>query len=687
MSSQSSNCSSYRNFESRVRGSSSSLEFRKKFDDSSRKNNRRAMIDHILTALGPAPIAVEMEFDGKDVESAERLMQQADELTREHNDKLTGAVAAALPDSELFFKCLMRRARQAYATGRFQSCARDCRLYLDRRASITRGDESDDAVDVLFLLSDACKGMRKDVEARNHVNEAMKLISRFAATSCGTDRADSQRFKDEKAELFKRFLSRRQKPTVASSTRLKNSQEDKEVPAVLGKNHEYLSCASDAVDLVYDPSKGRCLYARRNIPAGSVVIVDRPFAWCTDTAALARNCLHCHASLRLDHSAPVPCRNCRSVLFCSENCRAVSWNKYHRFECRIFNYFHINKLQRTSSLLAYRTVITAALSGINGDADLSSTRGINRDFLKLHEDEDATPIDAVAPDPEKYKPDDYKTVFALKTHGGDFTPEDNFERAVQSIFLARCFIDALSLSAEETEKSSTDKDLLRTLAVAMLHSMHAINCNAYEIVENVRDESSKIFEPRNVGGAIYSTVSLTNHSCYPNVVRHSYPCGAVVVRSIRFIPQGAEVLDCYGQHFLESDRDTRRKFTAAKYHFDCQCDACVNDWPMQLPTDKFDFKCKKCFGKCRKTTRSYAECTSCGQKTDINKYYIMLQNSVKKRLSALTKMYDGNYSEALPLLLEHSDCIDKILSEPSLETVKTQQSIIQCLNALSSTSV
>ncbi|CAB0035146.1 unnamed protein product [Trichogramma brassicae] len=363
------------------------------------------MIDHILTVLGPAPIAVQSDFNGKDVELAERLLQQVDnEQTREHDDKLTEAVAAALPDSELFFKCLMRRARQAYATGRFQSCARDCRLYLDRRASIMRGDESDHAVDVLFLLSDACKGMRKDVEARNHVNEAMKLISRFAAASCGTDRADSQRFKDEKAALFKRFLSRRQKPAVASSARLGNSQ-------------------------------------------------------------------------------------------------------------------------RTSSLLAYRTVITAALSSVNGDDDLSSTRGINRYFLKLHEDEDATPIDAVAPDPEKYKPDDYKTVFALKTHGGDFVPEDNFERAAQSIFLARCFIDALSLSAEEAEKSSTDKDLLRTLAVATLHSMHAINCNAYEIVENVRDESSKIFEPRNVGGAIYSTVSLTNHSCYPNVVRHSYPCG------------------------------------------------------------------------------------------------------------------------------------------------------------------
>lgn len=157
--------------------------------------------------------------------------------------------------------------------------------------------------------------------------------------------------------------------------------------------------------------------------------------------------------------------------------------------------------------------------------------------------------------------------------------------------------------------------------------------------------------------------------------------------SLRYIPEGSEILDCYGQHFLENKRDSRRRLLAEKYYFVCQCEPCLGDWPIALPSDKFNFKCKKCLKKCRIRTRNATECTACGQKTETSKLYALLQNSMKKRLAALTKMYDGHYEDALPLLLEHANCIDKILSEPSLEAVKTQQSIIQCLNAMSSTSV
>ena len=129
----------------------------------------------------------------------------------------------------------------------------------------------------------------------------------------------------------------------------------------------------------------------------------------------------------------------------------------------------------------------------------------------------------------------------------------------------------------------------------------------------------------------------------------------------------------------------RRKLLAQKYFFECQCEACLYDWSSSLTSDQFNFKCKICSKPCRRT-RNATQCMTCGQKTEISKMYNLLQSSIKKRLTALTKMYDGNYEEALPLLLEHGNCINKILSEPSLEAVKTQQSIIQCLNALSSTS-
>lgn len=144
------------------------------------------------------------------------------------------------------------------------------------------------------------------------------------------------------------------------------------------------------------------------------------------------------------------------------------------------------------------------------------------------------------------------------------------------------------------------------------------------------------------------------------------------------------MLDCYGQHFLQSNKDSRRKALKEKYFFECQCEACTSDWSSTLPCDTFDFKCIKCFKPFQKDN-DILECTSCSYKTDIKKLYSMLHDSIKNRLNALSKMYDGNYSEALPLLLEHANYIEKILVVPNLEAVKTQQSIIQCFNAISVT--
>lgn len=99
-------------------------------------------------------------------------------------------------------------------------------------------------------------------------------------------------------------------------------------------------------------------------------------------------------------------------------------------------------------------------------------------------------------------------------------PNANLIRTIEAIFFAKCLIFVLS----KLDIVCTTETFV-TLAVAVLHHLQAINCNAYEIIENVYDETTRVWEPRNIGGAIYTTVSLVNHSCYPNVVRHTYSNG------------------------------------------------------------------------------------------------------------------------------------------------------------------
>lgn len=116
---------------------------------------------------------------------------------------------------------------------------------------------------------------------------------------------------------------------------------------------------------------------------------------------------------------------------------------------------------------------------------------------------------------------DYETVYQLETHCSQVDPKENFHLALTCIFLAKLFEFVLKNEREISLKQSE----IILIAVGNFRHLQAIGCNAYEIVENVRNQRTKAIEPRNVGGAIYTTVSLTNHSCYPNVIRHSYPHG------------------------------------------------------------------------------------------------------------------------------------------------------------------
>lgn len=209
-------------------------------------------------------------------------------------------------------------------------------------------------------------------------------------------------------------------------------------------------------------------------------------------------------------------------------CRKEAWETYHQYECSVFNYFFesslSNESQQTSYLLlAYRTTIVQALS-LRNHAEANCA--LNPDFLRYHANGNARNKDDISKEcaelglTKPHSPLDYRTVLQLETHCVDTEPNVNLIRTTEAIFLAKCLVFVLSKS-----DVTCTKETLVPLAVAMLHHLQAINCNAYEIIENVRDETTRVWDPRNIGGAIYTTVSLVNHSCYPNVVRHSYPNG------------------------------------------------------------------------------------------------------------------------------------------------------------------
>ena len=67
--------------------------------------------------------------------------------------------------------------------------------------------------------------------------------------------------------------------------------------------------------------------------------------------------------------------------------------------------------------------------------------------------------------------------------------------------------------------SSENKSAV-TIVTLLLRHLQSSSCNAYEIDELVRRRHQAISEPSNIGGAVYATISLSNHSCAPNTIRY-----------------------------------------------------------------------------------------------------------------------------------------------------------------------
>ena len=155
------------------------------------------------------------------------------------------------------------------------------------------------------------------------------------------------------------------------------------------------------------------------------------------------------------------------------------------------------------------------------------------------------------------------------------------------------------------------------------------------------------------------------------------------MRALRPIEKGAEILDCYGPHFLKDEKNMRRECLVKKYHFFCTCEACSFDWKMPL-SDEVQYKCS-CSNLMVKSIPE--KCSKCSNRIDCKKIHRRLEESKKKRLSAISKIYEDNHAEALPILLDYSNFIEKNLAEPNLEAIKTQQAIIQCWNSMACTSV
>lgn len=159
------------------------------------------------------------------------------------------------------------------------------------------------------------------------------------------------------------------------------------------------------------------------------------------------------------------------------------------------------------------------------------------------------------------------------------------------------------------ENSESEFNFIGGLVLRNLQFLQFNTHEVYELQESKADKSSKtIF----IGGGIYPTLALFNHSCNPDIVRFDkiqkfcrikifwqfiflryYKGSAVHVHSVSNIKSGGTISENYGPIYSQNPIDDRKSTLKEQYWFDCNCKPCYENWPLyeNMKTDEIRFRC------------------------------------------------------------------------------------------------
>jgi len=415
---------------------------------------------------------------------------------------------------------------------------------------------------------------------------------------------------------------------------------------------------SDACDVVHDPLLGRYIIATREILPGEVVLNEKPYASIMLADSRLDHCSHCYKFTL----APIPCPSCYHCLYCSKECRSVAYKLYHRVECPIGEIMEKSGVDKFA-ILAVRTLVVTPLDTVCKYCKPISVGDVGNLHSGIQND-------------DVYRADSYEAICGLVTHAENRTAHDLFRRAAIAIFLLRCLCFA---GFFETENPTVD--ILSGAGGLLLSHLQSFPCNAHEIAEfDLDPEAVATSVPHELGAGIYATLSLFNHSCDPAVTRNFYG-DRCIVRTIRLVRAGDELSDNYGAVFPMQSRSERHAKLLPQYFFECQCTACLEEWPLfsTLREAGPKWRCSNCFSA---LPAGRTKCIQCGSEMNLAEYIDRLRKSDKAYKDAFAKLLKCSVNEALPAFLSHLQVMSELLCPPCADYCACQEAVKQCFSIM-----
>ena len=405
----------------------------------------------------------------------------------------------------------------------------------------------------------------------------------------------------------------------------------------LEAHHPDIPSLSSKVSIETTETRGRFTVAVDQIRAGEVVCLEKAALLAVTPSKAASHCLHCSQSCM----TPLPCPGCCSVVFCSEDCREREMTAHFR-ECRLGEF--------VASLPARSNMFLSPVLGV--------VRLLFKGELGLH----LTTFRAWQAGSEAAEPDQtsFTKLLRMVKHFEDRDLLQHVATCGLIMNILRC-LDYIPETVTTEEQAEIFQVICHYYA-ALLSNIHSTS--------ELRNSPNQQVSMSPVAVALFPDVALhINHSCDPNTFVLDMGDSQVTVAS-RDICPGEEVSQVYCGHYGDTERERRQELLRQRYHFQCGCEACLQDFPLA----------QTCLQHCR----TFAETPPSGLKTPLSESELQALDDKNEECKILVEkaLMKGDVQSAVKLTLRRLDMMSSHLRQPHILFVMARMSLINYMSYL-----
>lgn len=309
----------------------------------------------------------------------------------------------------------------------------------------------------------------------------------------------------------------------------------------------------DCLEVRRDECYGRHIIATRDLAAGEILAIEKPFFKFLkidreDTEYPETNSYnYCATCLSDNYLDLISCPACTNTMFCNEKCFKDGMNLFHQYECDIENL-----LEETGNMrMALRSFFNS-LFICGGSIEKM------KQLMRISDLKNPTILDYDLN--EENNDENYLKCMISLAHNTDVTRIKDFS-------------DIFNQNAHLKELWSVHKDFINDF-ITRMHQIEILNFHG------IKGRSLKMNDRYRscVGDGSYAFCSLLNHSCCPNVMRIVVDsCMVLIVE--RPIKANEQIFDCYiGDSYYFKGKKYRQN-ELCDYNFNCECAACVHQYP------------------------------------------------------------------------------------------------------------